>query len=267
MGCQFGRAAQLESARRGAGFRLNIIADLIEGFDPESPNFRSTEIYNENWLLRGLLHQVSQVSLPSSTFSFSSGSSWFSEAMLPTAFRARYRGDSLAESRTNADGVVGHILVGARAKADLELNSDARQSVVIEAKIGAPLPTGTRNAPGFDQAARNVACMAEVLRRASLHPSRLDHRSFVVLAPEKSVLAGTFSDEMDRDGMGEKILDRVSAYDGELDAWYEEWAKPTLRRVALRSVSWESAIQQLAAVDPKGAESLSEFYQLCLKLC
>jgi hypothetical protein len=30
-------------------------------------------------------------------------------------------GDPLAETRTNADGVIGHILVGEKGKADLEL--------------------------------------------------------------------------------------------------------------------------------------------------
>jgi hypothetical protein len=243
---------------------LRIIADLIEDFDPENPNFRPTEIYNENWLLKGFLHQASEADLTNSAFLFSDGASWFSEALLPTAFQARYRGDKLAESRTNADGVIGHFLIGAKAKADLELEPGASQFVVIEAKISAPLSSGTSNAPGFDQAARNLACMAEVLRRANIPPAKLDHLAFVVLAPAYSIDAGIFSDEMDPIRMKEKIKYRVSSYEGELDAWFENWAEPTLSSVSLITVSWEQAISDLSEVRPMPAASLQEFYELCL---
>lgn len=110
---------------------MNIIADLIGAFDPDNPNFRPTEIYNENWLLKAFLHLASEAEFRNSPFSFAKGSTWFSEALLPTAFRPNYRGDHLAETRTNADGVIGHILIGEKGKADLELQPDAHQFVVI----------------------------------------------------------------------------------------------------------------------------------------
>jgi hypothetical protein len=59
--------------------------------------------------------------------------------------------------------VIGHILIGTKAKADLELKPTSTQFTVVEAKVGAPLSSGTSNAKYFDQAARNVACMAEVM--------------------------------------------------------------------------------------------------------
>jgi len=244
---------------------LKIIADLIEQFDPENPHFRPTEIYNENWLLKGFLYQASQAGLLNSPFSFFDGASWFSEALLPTAFQARYQGDKLAESRTNADGVIGHFLIGEKAKADLELKPNAKQFVVVEAKISAPLSSGTINAPGFDQAARNVACIAEVLHRANISPDEIDDLSFIVLAPKHSIEAGTFAAEMELRGMRQKIQDRVSAYEGDLDEWYKKWAEPTLTSISIHTVSWEQAIESLQRVKPEAAYSLKEFYRLCLE--
>jgi len=244
---------------------LNIITELIEQFDPENPNFRPTEIYNENWMLKVFLHQASQNDLRDSPFSFYEGASWFSEALLPTAFRARYRGDQLAEARTNADGVIGHFLIGEKGKADLELDLGAKQFMVVEAKISAPLSSGTSNAPGFDQAARNIACMAEVLRRANTSPAEIDNLAFIVLAPESSIEAGTFAAEMEIEGVRQKIQGRVSSYDGELDEWYEKWAEPTLASISTYSVSWEQAIEELHRERPDVANPLQEFYELCLK--
>ena len=241
---------------------MEIITELIESFNPASPNFRPTEIYNENWLLKAFLHQASQTNLDNSPISFAEGSTWFSEALLPTAFQARYRGDPLAESRTNADGVIGHILIGEKAKADLELAPDAKQFVVIEAKIGSPLSPGIRNAPNFDQAARNVACMAEVLRRAEVLPQEVEDLAFIVLAPQVDIESGKFTSEMDFSSMKGKVLDRVRAYGADRNDWYEKWGAPTLAAVSLHSVSWEQAIQ---ALEPDTSKSLNTFYASCLR--
>lgn len=244
---------------------MKIIADLIDQFDPDQPNFRPTEIYNENWLLKGFLHQVSKTKLSNSPFSFLNGANWFSEALLPTAFKARYRGDKLAETRTHADGVIGHIHIGKKAKADLELDQCTKQFVVIEAKINAPLKEGTTNAKKFDQAARNVACMAEVLSRSNMSPRKLKKLAFIVLAPMHWIEAKRFSNEMNRNKMRSKIKNRVDAYDGDLDDWYKEWAKPTLASISIHTISWEQAIFDLKKQKSKAAASLQQFYERCLK--
>jgi hypothetical protein len=37
-----------------------ILIDLLNKFDPQKPTFRPSEIYNEGWLLRILLHEYSE---------------------------------------------------------------------------------------------------------------------------------------------------------------------------------------------------------------
>ena len=82
-------------------------------------------------------------------------------------------GECGAEARTHAYGIVAHFYVGASAKVDARILADAIQLIVIESKIYSPLSAGTRNAPGFDQAARSIACMTELLTRANRSPSHM----------------------------------------------------------------------------------------------
>src|SRR5262249_61874349 len=115
-----------------------------------------------------------------------------SHAWLPSAFLTRYRGDRLAEARTHADGVLGHFTIGDPGTAALTLNADARQLVVVEAKLYARLSAGVRNAPYYDQAARSIACMAEALRRADKDPGEMEELAFLVLAPRARLDDGIF---------------------------------------------------------------------------
>ncbi len=228
----------------------SILTELLTAYDPETPNFRPTEIYNESWLVKLVIAQASSISADDSPLSFLPGGSWYSEALLPTAFKARQQGDSLAEARTNADIVIGHFRIGHKAKADFELLENTTQFTVVEAKVGAPLSKGTANAPYFDQAARNVACMAECLARADLDPAARQRLDFIVLAPEKSIEKGTFAKKMTKSSIQSKTEKRVAAYAGDLDGWYQERFLPTLERIRLHSLSWEEAIDWIKTHNP-----------------
>ncbi len=244
---------------------MKLLSDLISSFDPLNPHFRPTELYNESWLIKIVAHQASTIPDPAFSIGFLPGSTWFSEALLPTVFKARYRGDPRSEARTNADGVIGHLRIGVKAKADLELEPHATQFTVVEAKVGSPLSKGTSNAKYFDQAARNVACMAEVIARTGKEPSMFDRLNFVVLAPQYSIEKGTFSDEMRRSSIEEKVRRRVDEYDGKIDRWFEQSFAPLMDVIELRALSWEDAIEWLRERKPGVAEQLSEYYDLCLK--
>ena len=244
---------------------MDLISQLISSFDPASPNFRPTELYNESWLIKLVLHQAASINDQDYLLSFLPESTWFSEGLLPTAFKERFRGDKLSESRTNADGVIGQILIGQKAKADLDLDIRANQFTVVEAKVGAPLSRGTINAKYFDQAARNVACMAEVIARAGVDPATLKRLEFVVLAPQYSIDKGTFAKEIDSETIQSKVKMRVDAYGGELDNWYINHFEPTLNNIDIKSLSWESAIEWISDYYPSISKQLQAYYDLCLK--
>ena len=244
---------------------MRILTELISSFDAENPNFRPTEIYNENWLVKLIMWQASTIFNRDFPLGFLPGSTWFSEPLLPTAFKARFRGDKLSESRTNADGVIGHFLIGERGKADFDLKPTADQFTVIEAKIGAPLSKGTNNASYFDQAARYIACMAEVIKQAKVHPASISRIDFIVLAPVESIVEGKFRKQMERDSIRSKVKRRVSEYDGALNDWYHDHFEPTLDCIRLASLSWEETIQWIGKEKADVADTLSDFYSRCLE--
>mgnify|MGYP005851033369 CR=1 FL=1 len=250
-----------------------ILYDLLEKFDLQNPTFRPTEIYNEGWLLRILLNEYSKLESRDGLLKFSKGATWYSEAMLPTKFKARPKKeighkDTLAESRTNADGVIGHIEVGNKGKADLELAKNAKQFVVIEAKMNSKLSKGISNSKEYNQAARTVACMAETIRlNKEVNLRDIENLAFIVLAPRGKIKDGDFSDEMEIESIKNKVKDRVEEYKGNKNSkyyteWYYSCFSPLIDKIKIHKLSWETAIEKLPDVSK---EKLNQFYQLCFK--
>jgi hypothetical protein len=161
--------------------------------------------------------------------------------------------------------VVGHFQVGIESKADFELMSDASQFLVLEAKISSGLSSGVTNASYFDQAARNIACMAEVLRRAKCQPEEVGKLGFYVLAPASQIDKGVFSSVMNEESVLQKVERRVSGYKGEKDAWFDQWFYPTVTNIVIQCLSWEELITAIGPVDRAFYEGISRFYDYCLK--
>ena len=120
------------------------------------------------------------------------------------------------------------------------------------------LSRGTTRAKDFDQAARNVACIAEVLQRASRAPDAMTSLAFLVTAPKAQIEAGIFGELVIKPSVRGKVVERVAGYLGEKDEWLHEWFEPVLELVGVELLSWEELLE--------GApEALREFYGLCLK--
>ena len=244
---------------------MTRIRAMLESCATGSPLFPPTLLYNEGWMLRLVLDWFSANDVPDHRLAFPHGARWYSEALLPSAFLARHRGDPLAESWTHADGTTGHFEIGKEGKTDLSLFPDAEHFVVLEAKLFSKLAAGVMNAKTFDQAARNVACIAEVLKRAGRELATLSRLGFYVLAPQSQIDAGVFAVELDPSSIRKKVEERVAAYDGEKDPWYREWFEPTLERIDIDTIGWEELIQEIGQHDPPARESFEEFYAHCLR--
>ena len=193
---------------------------MLEECEAGRPSFPPNVLFNENWLLRIVIDWFETHGGDRYPLSHLPGARWFSEAWLPSAFLPRYRGDRLAESRTHADGVIGHFTIGDPGTAGLTLEADARQLVVVEGKLFNRLSAGVKNAPFYDQAARSVACVAESLRRANRAPDVMDDLSFLVIAPQARVDDGVFAWDASADAIRRKVRRRVEDYGGERDFWF-----------------------------------------------
>jgi hypothetical protein len=241
------------------------IKAMLEACEAGRPPFPPNVLFNEGWLLRIVVDWFERHGGDRYPLSHASGSRWFSEAWLPSAFLPRYRGDRLAESRTHADAVIGHFTIGDPGTAGLALAADATQFVVIEGKLFNRLSAGVKNAPYYDQAARSVACMAESLRRAGRKPGDMDELSFLVIAPQARIDDGIFAWDVSLDAIRRKVRRRVEDYAGERDAWFRDWFEPTLERVDVRCLGWEDVIDAIAFHNAESGQLIDSFYGECLR--
>lgn len=241
------------------------IAKILSTAHENPGRIRPTELYNEGWMLRLLLDWIeNQPPEVDHKLSLHPCARWYSEALLPSQFKG-YGGPG--EGWTNADGVIGHFDIGRHHKGALTLTEDASQFVVIEAKMFSALSSGTKNAPGYNQAARNVACIAQVLKEANRPPNLMDFGlAFYVIAPDEQIKRGKFNDAngkclVECEAIRKCVEQRVVSYETRKDcskrAWFEEWFMPTLKVIKLKLLSWEKLI-------PPGESGYQEFYEQCL---
>lgn len=240
---------------------------MLEAAYGDDRVFPATTLFNENWLLRVALHWFSTNNSGPYPLALAPNARWFSEAWLPSIFLPRQRRprDTQAENWTHADGVIGHFSIGTGAKADLSLSQRASQLVVIEGKIHSLLSSGVDNAPYYDQAARTVGCIAEVLRRANRQPREMIELSFYVIAPRSRIQAGVFTAEVDPQSIEAKVRRRVEEYGGARNNWMETTFLPVMRRpITIGCLAWEDVIDQIRDRDPQAGKSIGEFYRSCL---
>ncbi len=245
---------------------IQRMAELLSKAESHDRVFPATDLYNEGWMLRLVIDWFSRNSQVECDIRFLKGSRWYSEALLPSAFFARQRGDKLAESWTHADGVIGHFEIGKNADGDLTLSPDATQLVVTEAKMFSKLSAGVTNAKYYNQAARNVACMAEIASRAGIAPASFEDIAFYVIAPKVRIDEGVFSTEMTKEDIRVTVQRRVFEYDDQARReWFEEWFMPTLEAIGLRCITWEELLAVVLENDEVEGKELGDFYEKCLE--
>jgi hypothetical protein len=251
---------------------FNQIIQMLQTCDTDSGVIPPTEVYNEGWMLRLILDWFSRQPTSDHQLSFEKGSRWFSEILLPSQFLPRLQADPQAESYTHADGVIGHFTIGSTGKGDIDLRPDARQFVVIEAKIFSALSKGIKNFQTYDQAARTTACIAETLSIRQRPINEISKLGFYVVAPEKQLkFDPTFQTFMQKDSIRIKVHRRVKACSDPSDAemknkWFKTWFLPTLECMDLHCMSWEEIIAYIKVNDRYNGNSLLEFYGKCLDL-
>jgi len=137
--------------------------------------------------------------------------------------------------------------------------------VVLEAKLFSSLSKGVTHAIYYDQAARYIACISELMRCANLLPRNFEHLSFHILAPESQITANVFGANLNRESIYQKVEKRTGEYGGEKNSWFNEWFKPTLDAITISAISWEEIIASVTNSDPVSAIQLKSFNNKCLE--
>jgi len=245
---------------------IDRIAALLETCGTGNSHFPATDLFNEGWMLRLVLDCLSQNPGIDHDLGFVAGDEWYSEALLPSAFQARYRGDKLSENWTHADGVIGDFVIGANRAGDLTLKADATRIMVTEAKMFSKLSKGVTNAGYYNQAARNIACIAEVVCRAQIPVEEFTDIGFFVLAPESQIRQKVFAEHMTKQSIEANVRQRVAAYEEKTkEAWLTEWFVPVLEKLQIREISWEEIVELIQRLDPASGSLVDDFYRKCLE--
>lgn len=263
--------------------RLIDILNSAAEYNKDPERFPPTEIYNEGWMLRLVLDALETPGIKEHPLKSLNGARWYSEARLTTPFRPRKRGDRMGETLTRADAVIGHFDFRDGTKAGLKLASECSQFVVVEAKMFSPLSSGTKNAQSWNQAARTVACMAEMIRLSKVPLAAFTEKNalgFYLVAPEKQLKKqrkNSFANYLDRADLTRAFDRRMRPYgsDPKTTNAFSEWksiADGLVDRMiatdTLKALSWEELIKPFEDNDQasviRTGNKLRSFYDLCL---
>jgi hypothetical protein len=221
-----------------------------------------TALYNEGWMLRLVLDWFARQEPMGHPFDVLPGHGWRSEVLLPSAFLPRRRGDELAESFTHADAIIGATRAGS-GRGDVVPAHETKQFVVVEAKLMSGLSAGTKRAATYNQAARNVACLATALAQGGVMPPDII-AGFVVVAPSAQIQRGVFENWCEKPHIVDVIRSRVADYEGARDEWFEQTFQPMIAALDVRLISWESVLDHIGDRDADAGVALSAFYERCL---
>ena len=250
---------------------IDQISKMLKLCDSENRVIPPTIVYNEGWMLRLILDWFSQAESANHPLSFAKGSRWYSEILLPTPFQPRFRSDPLSENYTHADGAIGHFTVGKHGKGDLNLSQNAKQLVIVEAKMFGKLSKGVQNFNNYDQVARNVACIAQAIEQVDVDLSKMDSIGFYAIAPSTRLEnEPTFKSFLSKTSIKNKVRNRVNSYRGELAEqqkieWHENCFLPLIEKIGIDALSWEQIVEQIKSIDDDYGLRLEYFYKKCLE--
>jgi hypothetical protein len=167
-------------------------------------NLLPTELYNEKWMLRLVLHWFSKDENKGKSFGdkqifMKANSSWLSEGSLAPKFKG--------ETHTKADGVYGNIKVGVNGYSNVTIAPGCKQFVVTESKMFSKFSSDTKNYSGYNQAARNIVCMCNI---AAHEMHNIDDIAFYTLLPNDQINGvPTFKKFTGKDHINKTVLERI----------------------------------------------------------
>lgn len=183
---------------------------------------------------------------------------WYSEGLLSSPFLARIRGDCLAEGYTHTDIALGDFFVDSAKRGDISIKGHDGIFGVIEAKLGSRLSVGTKNAPSYNQASRNLACIAFNTRSTT-------HKIFfAVVAPEKKIDEHGIREQVSLHVMLNQIADRFDSYNHDSDVYaMKDQVIGRAKECMCGVISYETWLDKLSYHSDHS--SLMEFKEQCYR--
>ena len=237
---------------------LEAVTKILGSCSTDKTNICPTILYNEGWMTRLLVEISIEAKLKLPHVDFAKIRRWYSEGLLSSPFLARKRRDDLAEGYTHADMALGDLSVDSANRGDISVVGSDGIFGVIEAKMGSPLSQGTKNAPDYNQASRNLVCIA-------FNTLSTKHNIFFgVVAPEKKLEEHGIRALVESDTMFSQIAQRFDMYDKDSNIYaLKDRVLERARSCMCFVLSYESWIEALA--DYEVYPALVEFRKQCYR--
>lgn len=220
----------------------------------EETNLNPTIIYNEGWMVRLLVEYSIQERINMGGFDFDEGCKWTSEALISSPFVdvKEYR-----EGYTHADVVFGDFDVKYSNRGEITLNKP-KTFGIIEAKMKSNLSKGTSNFKKYNQATRNVVCIAHNIKEIDCNTF------FLVVAPKSMIKKYQIENQIDKKVILNQVEERFEVH-GEKFKQEKNYSKivENIKKMSIATISYEDWISMFA--DDQIREKLDEFYSRCLK--
>ncbi len=234
---------------------MEAILNIIKSIDADNAQINPTEIYNEGWMTRILTYYSIQEKLNIGEVDFSRVNNWSSEALIssPFVYAKEYR-----EGYTHADMALGDFKVEYEKRGKIIIQDTANLFGIIEAKMGSNLTQGTTKVERYNQASRNVACIA-------YNTLNIDCEIFFgVVGPKTKLDKHDILNQIDPDFIYMQIEDRFNMYS---DEFQRSNNMPEMLKRVRQCKTWMITYEQW--IDKfKNKEinaELSEFYNKALK--
>lgn len=237
---------------------IKTVVQILNRCDTPETNICPTILYNEGWMTRLLVEISTEAKIRLHNIDFGNINHWYSEGLLSSPFLARSRNDTLAEGYTHADMALGDFIVDAANRGDISVKETDGIFGVIEAKMGSKLSAGTKNAPNYNQASRNLACIAFNTR------STKHNIFFTVVAPERKIEEHNIRQDVDLQVMLVQIGNRFDSYDASSKVYaLKENVLNRAKTCTCSVISYESWIDELSS--HSAYSSLVEFKERCYR--
>jgi len=236
--------------------------------DDTFSELKPSDLFCEGWLTSILLEQWFNSKIELSFLKKrDEKTKWAREVLLRSPF------EKFGVGTTNSDAVVGHFGFREETKRGIELDSNAKQFVVLEAKTTSDLKPGTTHWEKFDQATRNVASMAREIQKRGLNvEDDFDVVDFIVISADKK--KSKHDTLLCKDKMKEKTEEMIeeiskgknkrSEQIKDLEDWQENYFEPLVEVINPRCVTWEEIIEEVKRKNSDFAKWFGEFYRLCI---
>lgn len=229
---------------------LGIIQSINSG---KTPKINPTIIFNEGWMTRLLVELSIQRGLKVNKFDFSQFKNWTSEALISSPF---IQAPHTKEGYTHVDIAIGDFIIDYKTRGELQIDSTAENFGIIEAKMRSNLSQATKNASYYNQATRNIVCIAK-------NTLDIDCKTFfAVAAPKKIIKSYKFDNQIELGNVLDQLNIRFSGYDNQFrDLSREKEINNKIKSMTIFTISYEEWID---AFSGKHKKELESFYKKTL---